>query len=259
MPKFSANLSMLFTELPFLERFEAAAQAGFEGVECQFPYDYEAAALSERLQRHQLELVLHNLPAGNWASGERGIACDPARTAEFREGVDIALGYARTVGCTQLNCLVGIPPPGADAKRVQQTLIDNLRFACRRLAEAGLRLLVEPLNCFDVPGFWLNRSAQAMALLEAVGAENLFLQYDVYHMQRMEGELARTIAQLLPRIGHIQIADNPGRHQPGSGEINYPWLLRFIDELGYQGWIGCEYQPLGSTIDSLAWLHDFGR
>lgn len=254
MPKFAANLTMLFTELPFLERFGAAAAAGFKGVEYLFPYAFEAGALAEQLDRHRLVQVLHNLPAGDWARGERGIACHPGRAAEFQDGVGRAIAYARVLGCRQLNCLAGIAPAGADPDTVRQALIDNLRFAAAKLKEAGIRLLVEPVNTRDIPGFYLNRTEQAIALIDEVGSDNLFLQYDIYHAQRMEGEIGNTIARHLARICHIQLADNPGRGEPGSGEINYPWLFRHIDQLGYEGWIGCEYKPATTTQAGLGWM-----
>ena len=254
MPKFAANLTMLFNELPFLDRFEAAADAGFKGVEYLFPYAFDAGALAERLDRHQLTQVLHNLPAGDWDRGERGIACIPGRAGEFQDGVGRAIDYARQLGCKQLNCLAGIAPAGADPGRVRQTFVDNLRFASARLKEAGIRLLIEPVNTHDIPGFWLNRTEQAIAIIDEAGSDNLFLQYDIYHAQRMEGELGNTIARQLARIAHIQVADNPGRNEPGTGEINYPWLFRHIDALGYQGWIGCEYKPAAGTRAGLGWI-----
>jgi hydroxypyruvate isomerase len=254
MPKFAANLTMLFNELPFLDRFEAAAEAGFKGVEYLFPYAFDAGALAERLGRHQLTQVLHNLPAGDWDKGERGIACIPGRTGEFQDGVGRAIDYARQLGCGQLNCLAGIAPAGADPARVRQTFVDNLRFASAKLKEAGIRLLIEPVNDRDIPGFWLNRTEQAIAIIDEAGADNLFLQYDVYHAQRMEGELGNTIGKHLARIAHIQAADNPGRNEPGTGEINFPWLFRHIDRLGYEGWIGCEYKPAAGTRASLGWI-----
>jgi hydroxypyruvate isomerase len=254
MPKFAANLTMLFNEIPFLDRFQAAADAGFKGVEYLFPYAFEAGALAERLDRHQLVQVLHNLPAGDWDKGERGIACHPDRVGEFQDGVGRAIDYARQLGCKQLNCLAGIAPAGADPERVRRTFVDNLRFAAAKLKEAGIRLLVEPVNDRDIPGFWLNRTGQAIAVIDEVGSDNLFLQYDIYHAQHMEGELGNTIARHLARIAHIQVADNPGRNEPGTGEINYPWLFRHIDKLGYEGWIGCEYKPAADTRAGLGWI-----
>lgn len=253
MPKFAANLTMLFNEVPFLDRFALAAQAGFTAVEFMFPYAYSAADIHSHLQEQGLQLVLHNLPAGDWDAGERGIACIPGREREFRVGVGQAIEYARVLGVPQLNCLVGKTPAGVDAGAVHATLVENLRYAAAQLAAAGLKLLVEPVNTYDIPGFHLHGSAQTLALLDEVGAANAFLQYDIYHMQRMEGELATTLARQLPRIAHIQLADNPGRHEPGTGEINYPFLFALLDRLGYSGWIGCEYKPAGRTQDGLGW------
>jgi hydroxypyruvate isomerase len=253
MPKFAANLTMLFNELPFLERFAAAAQAGFKAVEFMFPYDYEPAAINDALHTNNLKLVLHNLPAGNWAGGERGIACAPARISEFRDGVAKAISYATALNCPQLNCLAGIVQPGDEAT-ARTTLIENLRFAADALQKAGLTLLLEPVNTTDIPGFFVNRSAQALAIINEVAAPNLKLQYDIYHSQIMEGNLARTIEANLAQIGHIQLADNPGRHEPGTGEINYLYLFKKLDELGYTGWVGCEYKPKAATTDGLSWL-----
>ena len=254
MPKFAANLTMLFNEAPFLDRFQAAAQAGFKGVEYLFPYDFAKEELAERLERHGLVQVLHNLPAGDWAGGERGIACLPERVGEFQDGVGRAIEYARALGCAQVNCLAGAVPAGACQNTARRTFVDNLRFAAAQLKEAGIRLLIEPINTYDIPGFFLSRTDQALAIIDEVGSDNLFLQYDIYHAQRMEGELGNTIARHLPRIAHIQLADNPGRHEPGSGEINYPWLFRHIDGLGYAGWIGCEYKPAAGTREGLGWI-----
>ena len=253
MPRFAANLTMLFTEVPFLDRFEHAAKAGFEAVEFLFPYEYSAAEIKQRLDEHRLTLVLHNLPAGNWNAGDRGIACDPARVDEFRKGVGQAIEYATSLGVGQLNCLAGKAPAGAADDVLRKTLIDNLRHAASALKKADIRLLIEPINTFDIPGFYLNRTPQAIAILDDVGADNAFVQYDIYHAQRMEGELAATMQKYLPRIGHIQLADNPGRNEPGSGEINYPFLFAHLDRIGYEGWIGCEYKPATTTAAGLGW------
>jgi len=257
MPKFAANLTMLFNERPFLDRFEAAAKAGFRAVEFLFPYEYPADDLAARLHTHRLELVLHNLPAGKWAAGERGIACHPDRVAEFQDGVGEAVRYARTLGVKQLNCLAGIAPAGVDPERMRATFIANLKFAAAAFKSAGLRLLTEPINTYDIPGFYLNHTQQALDIIAATGADNLFLQYDIYHMQRMEGELANTMRKHLARIGHMQLADNPGRNEPGTGEINYGYLFRVLDEIGYTGWIGCEYRPATTTEAGLSWLRSY--
>jgi hydroxypyruvate isomerase len=253
MPRFAANLSMLFTEVPFLDRFALAARAGFEAVECQFPYDFAPADIKARLDAHGLQMVLHNLPAGDWAAGDRGIACDPARKDEFRAGLARAIEFATALGVPQLNCLAGKAPPGVDDATVRATLIDNLREAAAALGQAGLKLLLEPINTHDIPGFYVSRSAQALAILDEVGADNAFLQYDIYHAQRMEGEIAATIERYLPRIGHIQIADNPGRHEPGTGELAWPFLFAHLDRIGYAGWVGCEYRPATTTLAGLGW------
>jgi hydroxypyruvate isomerase len=254
VPKFAANLSMLFTELPFLDRFPAAAKAAFAGVEYLSPYAFAQEELAERLRANGLTQVLFNLPAGNWDKGERGIACHPDRTGEFQDGVGTAIAYARALGCRQVNCLAGIAPTGVDQDKLRRTLVDNLRFAARELQGAGILLIVEPINFYDIPGFYLNRSAQALAIFDDVGSDNLKLQYDIYHMQRMEGELAATIARILARIAHVQIADNPGRHEPGTGEINYPFLFEHLDRIGYAGWVSAEYRPRTTTEAGLGWM-----
>ena len=254
MPRFAANLTLLFTELPLLDRFDAAARAGFEAVELQFPYDFEARAIRDRLDASGLTLVLHNLPAGDWAAGERGIACHPDRVEEFRAGVARGIEYAQVLGVGQLNCLAGKAPAGVPDALLRRTLVENLRYAAGRLGSAGLRLLVEPINTFDIPGFYVSRTRQALDLLDEVGADNAYLQYDLYHAQRMEGELAATLERQLARIGHVQLADNPGRHEPGSGEINYAFLFAHLDRIGYGGWIGCEYLPATTTEAGLGWI-----
>ncbi|MGO4335728.1 hydroxypyruvate isomerase [Labrys sp. KB_33_2] len=254
MPRFAANISMLFSELDFYDRFEAAARAGFTGVEFPFPYDFDRHELRRRLDDSGLALVLHNLPPGRWEDGERGLACLPNRKAEFRESVALALDHATMLGCAQVNCLSGIPPKGADPELIHETLLDNLRFAADEARRTGVRLLIEAINTIDMPGFYLKRSRQALAIIEEVGSDNLYFQYDIYHMQVMEGDLARNIESQLPRIAHMQLADNPGRHEPGTGEINYPFLFEHIDRIGYRGWIGAEYRPLHGTVEGLSWL-----
>jgi hydroxypyruvate isomerase len=253
MPRLAANLSMLFGEMPFLDRFAAAAKAGFAAVELQFPYDYALDDLRARLHASGLQLVLHNLPPGDWAKGERGIACHPDRVDEFRAGVERAIEYATALACPQLNCLAGIAPAGVPAQTLHATLAANLRFAAEKLKSAGIRLLIEPINVHDVPGFHLNRSRQALELIDEVGSDNLYLQYDIYHMQRMEGELANTIKANLGRIAHVQLADNPGRNEPGTGEINFRFLFGWLDAIGYRGWVGCEYRPATTTEAGLGW------
>jgi hydroxypyruvate isomerase len=252
MPKFAANLTMLFNELPFLERFEASAAAGFTGVEYLFPYAFPAEVLAERLRDFRLTQVLHNLPAGNWDAGERGIAILPDRVGEFRDGVATAIAYARTLGCKQINCLAGIAPRAVASERLYETFVANLEFAGE-----GMKLLIEPINTRDIPGFYLSHTRQALEVIEAVGSDNLFLQYDIYHMQIMEGDLAHTLEANLRQIAHVQLADNPGRHEPGSGEIHYPFLFEHLDRIGYTGWIGCEYKPLQTTVEGLGWFESY--
>jgi hydroxypyruvate isomerase len=253
MPKFAANLTMLYNEVDFLDRFAAAARDGFKGVEYLFPYAYDKNQLADKLKTYGLTQVLHNLPAGDWGAGERGIGCLPNRVGEFQDGVGKAIEYATALGCRQVNCLAGIAPKGAKPELLRQTFVENLRFAAGKLKAAGIRLLIEPINTFDIPGFYLCHTAQALEIMDEVGSDNLFLQYDIYHMQRMEGELAASLKKHLARIAHIQIADNPGRNEPGTGEINYPFLFRHIDQIGYQGWIGCEYKPATTTAAGLGW------
>jgi hydroxypyruvate isomerase len=261
LPRLAANLTLLFNEVPFLERFEHAARAGFDAVEFQFPYAFTAEEIRERLVANKLQLVLHNLPAGDWDAdrdtdrdtGERGIACHPGRQAEFRTGVAQGITYAKALGVPQLNCLAGKLPAGVTPEQAHATFVANLRFAAAELKAAGLKLLIEPINTFDIPGFFLTGTAQAVAVLDEVGADNAFVQYDIYHAQRMEGELAGTMTKHLARIGHIQLADNPGRNEPGTGEINYPFLFAHLDRIGYTGWIGCEYKPKAGTAEGLGW------
>ncbi len=254
MNKFCANLGWLFTEHEFLNRFAAAAKAGFKGVEFASPYERSATDLAQRLNDNGLEMALFNLPFGNFAKGERGLACLPGRKKEFREGVKRALDYAGVLNCKRINALAGIAPEGVVSAVLWDTLAENLAFAAETLAAENIALVVEPINRFDMPGFFLNTSADGLRAMAAAGHPNIKLQYDIYHMQRMEGELGNSLHRLMPVIGHIQLADNPGRHEPGTGEINYGFVLRLIDELGYQGWIGCEYAPSTTTEESLAWM-----
>ncbi|MEY4751189.1 MAG: hypothetical protein RIQ60_3403 [Pseudomonadota bacterium] len=257
MPRFAANLSMMFNEVPFLDRFERAAAAGFKAVEFLFPYAWPASQIRDLLDRHGLQLALHNLPPGDWEAGERGTAGLPGREEEFRAGVAQGIVYAKALGLNRLHVMSGKLPDGLDADsraRVRRTLVANMRYAAAEFAQAGLTLLVEPINHYDMPGYLLNTSRDGIALLDEIAAPNAKLQYDLYHMQRMEGEIANTISRLLPRIGHMQIADTPGRHEPGTGEMNYSFLFEHIDRVGYDGWIGCEYKPAGLTEDGLGWL-----
>lgn len=254
MPKLAANVSLMFPEIPFMARFAAAAKAGFRFVEYQFPYAFGSAAqVAEAARAAGVQVVLHNLPAGDPAKGDRGIACLPGREGEFRDGVARAIEYATAAGCPRLNALAGVAPAGAKRERLRQTLVENLRYAARAFAQAGLTLLTEPINPRTVPGFFLNSSRDGIALIEEVGEPNLMLQYDLFHMQIVEGDLARTMERLLARIGHMQIADVPDRHEPGTGELNFDFLLRHMDAIGYAGWVGCEYVPAGDTVKGLAW------
>ncbi|MGF6158824.1 hydroxypyruvate isomerase [Ensifer sp. KUDG1] len=254
MAKFAANLTMLFNEVPFLDRFALAAKAGFEGVEYLFPYEFEKVSLRAELHRYGLTQVLHNLPAGNWASGERGIAILPDRVDEFRKGVASAIDYATALDCKQVNCLVGIAPIGVSEAVLRSTLVANLKLAASELGKQGIRLLIEPINDFDIPGFYLNTVEQAASIIEEVGSDNLFIQYDLYHQQRTQGELIGTYKRFADRIVHVQLADNPGRNEPGTGEINYPFVFDALEAAGYDGWIGCEYKPRTTTAEGLSWL-----
>lgn len=254
MPKLAANLSMLFPQLDFLDRFAAARAAGFRYVEYQFPYSVPAEAIARSAREAGVDVVLHNLPAGDAAKGERGIACLPGREAEFRDGVERAIVYARAVGCPRLNCISGLAP--ADDIHFR-TLVGNVRHAARRLGEVGIQLMIEAINTRSVPGFFLTGSQQAIDVLNAAGEGNAFLQYDFFHMQIMEGDLAATVERLLPRIGHIQVADVPARNEPGTGEINFDFLLAHLDRIGYSGWVGCEYNPRGDTLEGLTWAKPY--
>ncbi|WP_028241656.1 hydroxypyruvate isomerase [Stutzerimonas azotifigens] len=258
MPRLAANLTTLFTEVDFLNRFAGAARAGFAGVEYRFPYEFPVKAIRRELEAHGLVQVLFDLPAGDWGRGERGIACHPGRVEEFRAGVEQAVAYAEALGARRVNCLAGIRPAEVDEASAERTLVDNLRHAAGRLEAVGVELVMEMVNSRDVPGFFLTGTPQALALRERVGHANLRLQYDCYHMQIMEGDLARTLERHLSQVGHIQLADNPGRHEPGTGEINYRFLLEHLDRLGYDGWVGCEYLPATSTEAGLGWLKTHG-
>ena len=257
MPNFNANLSMMFNEVPFLERFGAAARAGFRGVEFLFPYDFPAAQIKEQLDKHKLQMVLFNMPPGDFAAGDRGMACDPAKTAQFQENVGKTLEYARALGATQIHCMAGLKPRGIGEDKMRETYIDNLQFAGKELAKHNIKLLIEAINTRDIPGFYLNYSRQAFDIMHYANVPNLYFQYDIYHMQIMEGDLAPAIGKNLAKIAHMQLADTPGRHEPGTGEINYPFLFQFIDRIGYKGWIGCEYKPAGKTEDGLGWLKPY--
>lgn len=257
MPRFAANISMLYNDLPFKERFAAAGKAGFKAVEFLFPYDHAPDVLAETAQAARVDVVLFNMPPGDWEAGERGIACHPGRVQEFQDNVAKAVSYARSLQCPRIHAMAGIRPANVSHDDAIATLEANLRFAAREMARFDLTLTVEPINSYDMPGFVLNRSAEALEVIRRTEAPNIKLQYDIYHMQRMEGDLAHTITEQLANIGHMQLADNPGRHEPGTGEINYDFLFSVIDRLGYEGWIGCEYKPATDTTTGLAWLERY--
>ncbi|TNB48461.1 hydroxypyruvate isomerase [Martelella lutilitoris] len=254
MPKFAANLSFLYADLPFLDRIAAAAKDGFPAVEYVGPYDFPEEEVAAALKAANVKQALFNLPAGDWAGGERGIGCLPDRVEEFKAGVDKAISYARALTCPKVNCLAGIAPKGIAAEKLEQTLVENLKYAAPRLADAGVKLLLEPINLRDIPGFFVSTTDHAERILEAVGSDNLFIQYDIYHTQIMQGDLAETYRRLKAKIAHVQLADNPGRHEPGTGEINYPYLFNMLDAEGYDGFIGCEYKPSAGTSEGLGWM-----
>ncbi|MCK7542554.1 hydroxypyruvate isomerase [Marinobacter bryozoorum] len=255
MPRFAANLTLLFNEVPFEDRFAAARAAGFTGVEYLFPYAWPETLLAGKLRENGLTQVLFNLPPGDWDAGERGIAGLPGREEEFRQGVDQAIRYARALDCKQLNCLAGLAPAGADPEQLWSTLRENVGWAAERLAQEGITLCLEAINSrVDMPGFLLDTSDKVLRLMDEAGADNVRLQYDLYHMQIMEGDLIRSLQRLMPRIGHIQFADNPGRHEPGTGEINFRSIFQALDDAGYTGWVSAEYRPKGRTEGGLGWL-----
>ena len=258
MPRLAANLTMMFNEHAFIDRFAAAADAGFKGVEYLHPYDETASAIAEGLESNGLTQVLFNFPPGDWDGGDRGIAGMPERVSEFRDGVERAIEYAKATGCKKLHAMTGVVANGAVTQVHIDTYTENVRFIADAVAPLGIDIMVEAINSrVDLPGYVVDTTAKALGVLDAVDRPNVKLQFDIYHMQIMEGDLARTIERLMPRIGHFQLADNPGRNEPGTGEIDYPWLLARIDDLGYDDWIGCEYKPAGSTVDGLGWAADY--
>lgn len=257
MPKFAANLSMMFNEVPFLDRFRAARDAGFRAVEYLFPYDYEPEVLAGKLAGNRLENVLFNLPPGNWAAGERGIASIPGREEEFRWGVEKALTYAVALGVRRLHAMAGIPPSGADPEACRASLIGNLKYAAEKLAPHNITLLLEAINRRDMPGFFISTQAESFAICSAVKASNLKMQMDCYHMQVMEGDLAMKLKRYLANCGHIQIAGAPERNEPDTGEVRYEYIFRLLDDAGYDGWLGCEYRPAGKTVDGLGWFRPY--
>jgi hydroxypyruvate isomerase len=258
MTKLAANLTLMFSNLPFLDRFDAAAAAGFKAVECLTPYEAPAEAVAERLERGGLKLVLFNMGVGDWGAGDRGLSANPDRVEEFKASLTQALHYARVTGCKQLHIMAGKIPEGADRAAWTQTFVSNAQLAADTVAGDGIDVMFEPINTkVDIPGYFYDNTKTALELIDAVDRPNVKLQYDIYHMQIMEGDLARTIERLLPRIGHVQLADNPGRNEPGTGEISYPWLLSRLDALGYTGWVGCEYRPVGDTLAGLGWAKPY--
>lgn len=259
MPKFAANLSFLYQDLPFLDRFAQAAEDGFGAVEYVSPYEFDKAEIANTLKLSGLAQALFNLPPGNWGAGERGIGCLPDRVDEFHRGVDIAIDYAKALGCTTVNCLAGLAPAGSDPALLDKTLIDNLNYAAPRLADAGINLVIEPINRRDMPTFHLSTTDHAERIMAGVTSSNLKIQYDFYHMQIMQGDLVPTFERLKDRIGHVQIADNPGRNEPGTGEINYPYIFSALDRLRYTGWVGCEYKPSAGTSEGLGWMNPYRK
>ena len=258
MPRFCANLGFLFPEIPFLDRFEAAARAGFTGVEFASPYEFKPAELRARLNAAGLTQVLINSPAGNRAAGERGFACLPGRERDFRDGLDQALDYAVALDCKRVHVMAGVPPAGLAPDTALALYAANLAWAGEKGLAAGVRLVIEPLNPRDAPGYLLRTHEQGAAIAAAIGRDRLGLQFDIYHCQIAQGDVTTRLAQLMPAIDHMQLADVPGRHEPGTGEIGWEYVFRRIDELGYAGWVGCEYQPLGDTVEGLAWRQRYG-
>jgi hydroxypyruvate isomerase len=259
MPKFAANLSMMFTELPFLERFRAASQAGFQAVEFQFPYEYNAADIAAQLKENHLQNVLFNMPPGDWAAGERGMSSIPGREAEFRDNVTKALSYATQLRTPHLHAMAGIFPASADRAQHRKTYIDNLRYACAEATKHDITIVIEPINTRDMPGFFLNTQAEAHAVCQEVGAPNIKIQMDLYHLQIVEGDMTMKLRHYLPWVGHIQIAGVPDRHEPDLGEVNYAYIFQLLDEIGYDGWVGCEYRPAKGTVEGLGWMSTLCR
>ena len=258
MPKFAANLSFIFQEVRFLDRFAAAAACGFKAVEYLTPYEHQPEVIAGQLNRHGLEQALFNMPPGDWVAGERGIGALVGREQQFRDGVEQALVYAKATKCRLLHAMAGVLPAGHDGAEAERIYVANLQFAAERLAGEGVTVVIEPINTRDIPGYFLNTTTQAMYLIERVGRPNLKLQLDLYHVQIMEGDLAHRVRALSGHYPHVQIAGNPGRHEPDIGEINYPYLFDLLDELGYAGWIGCEYRPKGETRAGLGWVRRYG-
>jgi len=259
MPKIAANLSMMFTEVPFLDRFAAAADSGFKAVEFLFPYEYEPDEVFSRSKAAGVQIILFNMPPGSWAAGERGIACIPGREEEFRAGVEKAVRYARVLGTPRLHAMAGIPPKDADLDTCRKTLVENLKYAAEQLEPHGITLLLEAINTRDMPGFIVSTQEDLYSICERVHAPNLKMQIDLYHAQVMEGDLATKLRRYVAHCGHIQIAGCPERHEPDSGEIRYEYLFDLLDEIEYDGWIGCEYRPASNTVDGLGWMQGIRR
>ena len=254
MPRFAANLSMMFNEVPFLDRFALAAKAGFKGVEFLFPYEHPAAEIAARLKDNGLQQVLFNAPAGEFAKGERGMAAIPGKQAAFRDSIKMALEYATSLACPRLHIMAGLKPEGVAHDTLTAVYGANLAYAAEEFAKVGVKPIIEPINHRDIPGFFLNTTDQAAAIIAAVGPEKLGMQFDLYHCQITEGDVVKRVEKHLPLIAHMQVADTPGRHEPGTGEVNWPFVFKTIDALGFRGWIGCEYRPAGETLAGLSWF-----
>jgi hydroxypyruvate isomerase len=258
VPNFAANLSMMFQEVDFLDRFGAAAKAGFRGVEFLFPYDFKASDIADRLKTHKLTQALFNTPPGNWGAGERGLAALPGRESEFRDGVARAIEYAKATDCRTIHTMAGLWPAGKSKAEGEAVYVDNVRYAADLAKKDGITVVIEPINTRDIPGYFLNTTTEGIGILDRVARDNARLQLDLYHCQIMEGDLAERTKRLMPRVSHVQIAGNPGRHEPDIGEVNYPFLYDLLDELGYKGWVGCEYRPKGATLAGLGWARKYG-
>lgn len=257
MPRFAANLSFLYTERDFLDRFAAASKDGFRAVEFLFPYEHPATEVASRLKDNGLKQVLFNMPPGDWGKGERGTAALPGREQEFRDAIAKALEFAAVLDCSQVHVMAGLAAPGADRAAMRRTYVENLRYAAGEAAKQGVNVLIEPINTGDIPGFFLNRQDEAHAILADVGVPNLKVQMDLYHCQIVEGDVTTKIRRYIGNVGHFQIAGVPGRHEPNVGEMNYPYLFSVIDELGFEGWIGCEYRPKVNTTTGLGWINAY--
>lgn len=258
MSVFSANLNFLFNEVPFMERFSEAAKAGFKNVEFMFPYDFDQDEIKRQLQENNLNLVLINLPAGNWNEGDRGVAADPARKEEFRSGVLKAMEAAKLLGVNRLNCLTGKVAGDYQSQEIMENLLENIAFAADEFLEAGLDLLIEPINHFDIPGFYLNTTSQVMEIIRNLNKPNIYLQYDIYHAEREGEDHDKVISEYISKIAHVQVADNPGRNQPGTGVVPVKDLFEKLWAQGYKGYIGFEYKPTDTTVQSLSWVKEHG-